>query len=114
MCFVAMLIFSFVMMPLLGKPAIERAARARLTWSDAAPIVFMGTMAIQMYVNPINESAGNIALWTPGFFALIVGYRFVAEIQRQHKAPSQDAADLRLGRRPTPGKSASMARARWG
>ncbi len=94
--FVAMLVFSFVMVPLLGKTAVNRAARARLAWPDAAPIVFMGVTGVQMYLNPINQSAANIALWTLGFFAIFVGYRLVDEIRTPRKwlSPAEDQVTL--------------------
>lgn len=80
---IAMAIFTFVMVPLLGQTALTRAQNAKLSWVDAAPAVFIGVMGLEMYLNPVNASVGNVALWTLGFFAACVGLRFVGLMRDQ-------------------------------
>ncbi|MEB4209534.1 hypothetical protein [Mycobacterium sp. 94-17] len=75
--FVTMVAFTFVMVPSVGKAAVRRGGTQVLRWSDGAPIVLFGAMALMVYVNPTNKTVGNVALWTMGFFALFVAYRFV-------------------------------------
>ncbi|WP_287001311.1 MULTISPECIES: hypothetical protein [Gordonia] len=84
--FVAMLIFTFVMIPLLGKDAVARARKSPLAWVDAAPVVFIAIMGIQVFLNPVNRSVGNVAMWTLGFFGLTVGLRFVGLMRAQRAA----------------------------
>ncbi|OBH49272.1 hypothetical protein [Mycobacterium sp. E2479] len=76
-------VFTAVMLPLIGKAAVARAADPVLQWSDGAPVVLFGAMGVMVYLNPANKTVGNIALWTMGFLAAFVGYRFVALIRAQ-------------------------------
>ncbi|MGV9669209.1 hypothetical protein ACWDPV_01255 [Gordonia sp. NPDC003504] len=94
---VAMAAFTFVMVPVLGKSALTRARVARLSWVDAAPVVVIGGMGVEMYLNPVNASVGNIALWTLGFFAACVGLKFVEVLRDQrNELPNSDV------QRPSP------------
>jgi hypothetical protein len=92
--FVTMLVFTFVMVPLLGANAIQHADQRRLDWADAAPIVLIGVMGLQVYFNPVNRTVGNIAFWTLGFFAAFVGYRFVALMRAQHEPSAADRSQV--------------------
>lgn len=85
--FVTMLVFTFVMVPLLGRTALEPAERG-LNWADGVPVLFFLVMGIQMYASPANLTEGNIALWTFGFFGAFVGYRFVALMRAQAQPPA--------------------------
>jgi hypothetical protein len=93
--FVTMLVFAFAMVPLLGKTALQHARLRRLDWADGAPIVLMGVIGVQVYLNPVNLTVGNIALWTLGFFAALVGYRFVA-LMRVPRATVTDQGHARV------------------
>ena len=84
--FITMIVFTFVMLPLLGKPALRRAVDHALQWSDGAPIALFGMMGLIVYLNPVNKTVGNVALWTMGFFAVFVGYRFIAVMRGQGDA----------------------------
>jgi uncharacterized protein YhhL (DUF1145 family) len=81
--FITMLVFTVVMVPLLGKSALNDAADRPLAWSDGAPILLFGVMGVMGYLNPVNATVGNVALWTMGFFAGFVGYRFAAMMRAQ-------------------------------
>lgn len=79
-----MLVFTFVMIPLFGRDSLTQANGRGLAWSDGAPIVFWGVLALQNYFNPVNNATvANVVLWTIGFFAAFVGYRFVDLMRRQ-------------------------------
>jgi hypothetical protein len=93
--FIAMLIFSFVMVSPLGRNALQRNADRPLSWSDAAPILFIGVMGLQSYLNPVNLTVGNISLWTLGFFAAFVGYRFVALMRAQRDGVTTTSIECR-------------------
>jgi hypothetical protein len=83
---VTMLAFGYVMIPLVGRRAVERANARPLAWADAAPIVFLGASAAQQYFSPINNATvANVSMWTMGFFAVFVGYRFV-DLMRSRSA----------------------------
>ncbi|GLV12145.1 hypothetical protein [Mycobacterium intracellulare] len=97
----AMLVFTFVMIPLVGRDSLAKAARRRLAWSDGAPIVFWGVLALQNYFNPVNNATvANVVLWTMGFFAAFVGYRFVDLMRTQNRDNSPTDADV--SPRPAP------------
>ncbi|CDO89111.1 hypothetical protein [Mycobacterium triplex] len=83
--FVTMVVFTFVMVPLLGTAALARADERALQVSDGAPIVLFGTMGVTVHANAPNQTVGNVALWTVGFFAVLVSYRFVAILRDQRQ-----------------------------
>ena len=86
---VTMLIFSLVIMPVLGRHALAAASARPLAWADGAPIVFLGVLALQVALNRINNATvANVALWTMGFFAVLVGYRF-ADVMRLQRVRDQ-------------------------
>lgn len=80
---VEMLAFTLVMLPRFGQERIDRSVRRPLAWSDAAPILFLGVMAAQIYLNGEDRTTGNVVLWTLGFFAALVGYRFAQLMKQQ-------------------------------
>ncbi|AYE96728.1 hypothetical protein C0J29_19960 [Mycobacterium paragordonae] len=94
--FITMLVFTFVMLPLLGRNTLQHNADRPLTWSDGAPIVFFGVMGLLNYFNPVNLTAGNIALWTLGFFAALTGYRFVTLMRDHHEYVENRSAEPEL------------------
>lgn len=94
--FVTMLTFASLIMPILGKAAVQQAKTRWLDWADAAPIVLIGVMGLQVYLNPVNRTVGNVALWTLGFFAAFVGYRFVALLRAQSEARLEAEPNVRI------------------
>ncbi|MGH3724298.1 MAG: hypothetical protein ACRDUS_09245 [Mycobacterium sp.] len=82
--FLITLVISFVLLPLLGKDALDRAETRRLSWVDAAPIVVIGAYAFGIFLNPVNESVGSVILFMFGFISLLALYRFTETLVEQH------------------------------
>lgn len=95
---VSMLAFTFVMVPWLGRDALDRSRTRRLEWADGAPILFWAVMALQNYFNPINNATvANVVMWTIGFFAAFTGYRFVDAMRAKGAAGDDSRIDGSAG-----------------
>lgn len=98
---VTMLIFTFVMVPWLGRAALSRDGARRLDWADGAPIAFWLVMGVQNFLNPVNNATtANVVMWTMGFFGVFAGYRFVTLLraQRATEVAVESPEPTRLGR----------------
>ncbi|WP_421843147.1 hypothetical protein [Mycobacterium sp.] len=92
---VMVIFFALTKLRTLGQHIADTGTR-RLTWADAAPIVFLAMACVQVYLQAVNDAVGNVTLWTLGFFAALVGYKFVAILRSQMPADNTATADRQL------------------